>query len=229
MEGEEEGQRKTGNKGRPGLKATHASAANISTRCRPRSLLARLIQFLLMKSKAPDPLPRRNTTSAGTHAAKLHGLDENHKFWALWQWSEDQVVAALGMKHCGSGLSRCSLCCLSSWPVHPEQRCPAYRFFLPSIQCQMQNSCIYYRFTSVTGIWSSVSTFRWPQNRHINHQRSRICLSYWLCNWKLHDSFVQFYKDTMSIFHTDINIWNMIPFLNSLFHKSIRGFLPIIF
>lgn len=123
----------------------------------------------------------------------------------------------------------CSLCCSSSWPASSEQRHSAYRFLLPSIQCQMQNSCIYYRPTSVTGIWNPVSTFGWPQNRHINHQRSRICLSYWLCNWKLHDSFVQFYEDTMSIFHIDINRWNMIPFLNSPCHKSIRGFLSIIF
>lgn len=104
-----------------------------------------------------------------------------------------------------------------------------YWFFLVSIQCQMQNSCIYYGFRSVTEIWNPVSILSWPPNRHINHQRSRICLSYWLCNWKLHDSFVQFYEDTMSIFHRDINRWKMIPFSNSLPRKSIKGFLSIRF
>lgn len=62
---------------------------------------------------------------------------------------------------------------------------------------------------------------------HINHQRSKICLSYWLCNWKLHDSFVQFYEDIMSIFHRHINRWKMNPFQKSQLHKSIKGFLSI--
>lgn len=60
-------------------------------------------------------------------------------------------------------------------------------------------------------------------NTHINHQRSSICLNYWLCNWKLHDSFVQFYKGTMSIFHWGINGWKMILFLKHHYINQLKN------
>lgn len=47
---------------------------------------------------------------------------------------------------------------------------------------------------------------------YIIHQRSSICQSYWLCYWELHDSFIQFSKGTMIIFHWGINRRKMISF-----------------
>ena len=151
--------------------------------------------------------------------------------------SSSQIWAeGLCLRWLGQGRSALPQCLAGWWswgsssqPARFEQRRSADRFALLSAQSQMQNSCVCHRPTSVAAIWNSASASSWPQNRHINHQRSRICLSYWLCNSKLHDSFVQFYEDTMSIFHIDTNRWNTIPFLNSLFHKSIKGFLSIIF
>lgn len=122
-------------------------------------------------------------------------------------------------------------CFWGRWPSRatPLEQRPSTANSLRSLRVAGHEIRVCYRSGSLTGVWNSAPALSWPQNRHINHQRSRICLSYWLCNWKLHDSFVQFYEDTMSIFHIDINRWNMIPFLNSLLHRSIKGFLSIIF
>ena len=70
---------------------------------------------------------------------------------------------------------------------------------------------------------------KYKNQKHINHQSSSICLSYRLCNWKLHDSFVQFYKDTMSIFHQGINRWKMILFLNHDYINQLKNFYHINF
>lgn len=98
--------------------------------------------------------------------------------------------------------------------------------FLYNVKCKIH---VFVTDLQVLQGFETLSTLTWSQNRHTNHQRSGICLSYWSCNLKLHDSFVPFYEDTMSIFHIDINRWNMIPILNSLFYKSIKGFLANIF